>query len=83
MAVTKVAVSRKILDWALARSGKSVSDLEPKFKKLSKWMSGEDQPSLRQLKDLANRQQPHSVIFFLNDHRWKSSRFLTSEHLRA
>jgi Zn-dependent peptidase ImmA (M78 family) len=66
MAVTKVKVSRKVLDWALARSGKSVSDLEPKFKKLGKWISGEEQPTLRQLKSLAKQTATPFGYFFLD-----------------
>jgi Zn-dependent peptidase ImmA (M78 family) len=65
MAVTKVAVNAKILDWALARSGKAISDLEPKFKKIRQWASGEDQPSLPQLKELAKQTATPFGYFFL------------------
>jgi Zn-dependent peptidase ImmA (M78 family) len=66
MAMAKVAVSTKILDWALARAGKSVADLEPKFKKLRQWMSGEEQPTLRQLEDFAKHTTTPFGYFFLD-----------------
>jgi Zn-dependent peptidase ImmA (M78 family) len=55
MAVTKVAVNITVLNWALTRSGKSVSDLEAKFPKLTQWLTGEKQPTLRQLEDVAKQ----------------------------
>jgi len=65
MAVTKVAVNAKILNWALARSGKSISDLELKYKKIRQWISGEEQPSLRQLEELAKQTATPFGYFFL------------------
>lgn len=55
MAVTKVEVNVNVLNWALTRSGKSISDLEAKFPKLIEWLTGEEQPTLRQLEDFAKQ----------------------------
>jgi len=63
--VTKIAVSAKILDWALARSSKSISHLELKFPKLRKWISGEEQPTFRQLEELARQTATPFGYFFL------------------
>jgi Zn-dependent peptidase ImmA (M78 family) len=55
MAVTKVAVNINVLNWALTRSGKSIPDLQEKFPKLIQWLTAEEQPTLRQLEDLAKQ----------------------------
>lgn len=65
--MARVAVNRKVLDWALDRSGTSVSELESKLKKIRKWMSGEQQPTLKQLEDLAKRTATPLGYFFLDE----------------
>lgn len=51
--MVKVAVNPDVLNWALSRSGLSLSDLESKLKKIRDWISGSDQPTLRQLELIA------------------------------
>jgi len=62
-----VAVSRKILDWALDRSGLTLSDLEHKFPKLPQWVAGQSQPTLRQLERLAKFTFTPLGFFFLKE----------------
>lgn len=63
--MTRVAVSTSVLKWALARVGRSVDDLEPRFPKLARWLAGEDQPTLRQLEDFARATHTPFGYFFL------------------
>lgn len=51
--MAKVAVNPDVLKWALSRSGLCLSDLEAKLKKIRDWISGSDQPTLRQLELIA------------------------------
>lgn len=51
--MSRVAVSRGVLQWALDRRGASVSDLETKFPRLAEWLEGLRQPTLRQLERFA------------------------------
>ncbi len=50
-----VDVEPKVLEWALRRSGKSVSELSAKtnFKRLPKWLAGDKSPTLLQLERLS------------------------------
>jgi len=65
--MSRVAVHRKILDWALDRSGLTVSDLEPKFPRLRQWIAGQSQPTLRQLESLAKHTLTPLGFFFLTE----------------
>lgn len=65
--MTRVAVNTKVLDWALDRSGTSVSELESKLKKIRKWMTGEQQPTLKQLETLAKSTATPLGYFFLDE----------------
>jgi len=65
--MSRVAVSEKILDWALDRSGLSLADLEPKFPRLHQWISGQSQPTLRQLELLAKSTLTPLGFFFLKE----------------
>lgn len=51
--MSRVAVATGVLQWALERAGRSETGLEKKFPKIRQWLSGETQPTLRQLEDLA------------------------------
>ena len=62
-----MAVNTKVLDWALDRSGTSVSELESKLKKIRKWMLGEQQPTLKQLETLAKSTATPLGYFFLDE----------------
>jgi Zn-dependent peptidase ImmA (M78 family) len=65
--MSRVAVSEKILDWALDRSGLTLADLEPKFPRLRQWISGQSQPTLRQLELLAKHTLTPLGFFFLEE----------------
>jgi len=65
--MSRVAVSEKILDWALDRSGLTLADLEPKFPRLHQWISGQSQPTLRQLELLAKSTLTPLGFFFLKE----------------
>jgi Zn-dependent peptidase ImmA (M78 family) len=53
--MSRVAVATAVLRWALERAGRSEDDLQKnrKFSKIREWLSGETQPTLRQLENLA------------------------------
>lgn len=54
--MSKVAVATGVLRWALeraGRAGRSEDYFQQKFPKIQEWLSGESQPTLRQLEDLA------------------------------
>jgi Zn-dependent peptidase ImmA (M78 family) len=63
--MTKVAVSKEMLAWALDRAGRSVEDFETRFPKLTNWLAGQDQPTLRQLEDFAKAIHAPFGYFFL------------------
>ncbi len=48
----RIALSTEVLEWALNRSNRRES-LENKFPKVSEWLSGDVQPTLRQLENFA------------------------------
>jgi len=50
--MTRVAISEPVLRWALERSG-MFEAVQQRFPKLSKWLQGLSQPTLRQLEALA------------------------------
>jgi len=53
--MTRVEVDRRILEWAIKRSGKSVDELKSRqtLRKIDEWLAGELDPTLRQLEDLS------------------------------
>lgn len=65
--MSRVAVSRKILDWALDRAGLTLSDLEGKFPALRQWLDGEKQPTFRQLELLSKSTLTPFGFFFLKE----------------
>lgn len=50
--MTTVAVSERVLRWAIGRTADPI-ELQQKFPKLPEWLSGESQPTLRQLENFA------------------------------
>lgn len=62
--MSRVAVSESVLRWALERSGKA-AELKQRFAKLSEWLEGISQPTLRQLEDLAKATATPFGYFFL------------------
>jgi Zn-dependent peptidase ImmA (M78 family) len=48
-----VAISEGVLRWAVDRAGLRIDDLRGKFPKIQQWLTGESQPTLKQLEKLA------------------------------
>ena len=65
--MSRVAVRKKILDWALDRSGLTLADIEPKFPRVRQWVAGQSQPTLRQLEGLAKLTLTPLGFFFLEE----------------
>ena len=65
--MSRVAVSRKVLDWALGRSGKTLEDLSLRLPKAPQWATGQSQPTLRQLESLAKLTLTPLGFFFLDE----------------
>lgn len=64
--MTRVTVSESVLRWALDRSGRPTA-IQQKFPMLSKWLSGERQPTLRQLEKFAKATSAPLGYLFLSD----------------
>jgi len=68
--MSRVAVATGVLRWAVeraSRSGRSVDKLQKKFPKIGQWLSGESQPTLRQLEELAKATLTPFGFFFLQE----------------
>lgn len=65
--MSRVAVSEKILGWALDRSGLTMPDVEHRFPRLRQWVSGQSQPTLHQLESLARLTLTPLGFFFLDE----------------
>jgi len=63
--MTTVAASIPVLRWAAQRAGLSDDNLVAHFSKWPLWLSGEAQPTLRQLEDFARRTHTAFGYFFL------------------
>jgi Zn-dependent peptidase ImmA (M78 family)/transcriptional regulator with XRE-family HTH domain len=50
--MTRVAISSAVLSWAMERSG-APETVKQRFPKLSEWLQGQSQPTLRQLEEFA------------------------------
>ena len=64
--MTPVTISQPVLRWALERSGR-VEAVRRKFPKLSEWLQGQSQPTLRQLEALARATSTPLGYFFLSE----------------
>jgi Zn-dependent peptidase ImmA (M78 family) len=64
--MSKVAVKKNVLQWALDRSNRSVQDLEQRFPKIGDWMAGQSAPTLRQLEKLAKATLTPLGMLFLD-----------------
>lgn len=51
--MSRVAVKKEVLQWAIERCGKSPEDMQERFPRILKWISGEIKPTFRQLEKLA------------------------------
>jgi len=63
--MSRVNVNKKVLRWAVSRSGQELDDLEQKFPKIHQWADEESQPTLRQLESLARATHTPLGFFFL------------------
>ncbi|OHB77892.1 MAG: DNA-binding protein [Planctomycetes bacterium RBG_16_55_9] len=63
--MSRVNVSKKVLRWAVSRSGHELDDLEQKFPRIHQWADEESQPTLRQLELLAKATLTPLGFFFL------------------
>jgi Zn-dependent peptidase ImmA (M78 family) len=59
----RISIRPELFQWAQQRSGKSVEDLRAKFRKYPEWLSGEAQPTMRQLEEFAG--QTYTPLGFL------------------
>jgi len=59
-----VDVKPELIRWAIERSGLPYEELAAKFPKLGDWQSGDQQPTLRQLKEFAKKTMtPFGYLF--------------------
>lgn len=63
---SRISVSHRILEWAVARSGRSISDLQRTLPKLPKWQEGE-YLTLHEVESLAKETSTPLGYFFLQD----------------
>lgn len=63
--MARVAVEQQILAWAIDRSGLPLPELQTKLPKISEWLTGASQPTLRQLETLARATETPLGFFFL------------------
>ncbi len=63
--MSRVAVDKKVLRWAVRRAGLELDDLERKFPRIRQWATGEILPTLRQLETLAKATFTPLGFFFL------------------
>lgn len=64
--MTKVAVSKAVLSWAIERSGVPLAALQRRFPRIDAWRGGDAQPTLRQLEDLAKATATPLGFLFLD-----------------
>ncbi len=67
MAEQSVNVSRDLIRWAIARSGRSLDTLARYMPRIGQWESGEAQPTLKQLEKLAQKTWTPLGYFFLSE----------------
>ncbi|MCL0081050.1 ImmA/IrrE family metallo-endopeptidase [Peptococcaceae bacterium] len=65
--MNKVTVNSNVLNWAIERSGKTLSDLEHKFPKIYDWITDENQPTFHQLENFAKATLTPFGFFFLEE----------------
>lgn len=63
--MNRVAVEKRLLLWAVDRSGRDVEELEPRCPRIHEWIAGTCQPTLRQLESLARATLTPLGFFFL------------------
>ena len=63
--MSRVAIKRDILRWAMDRSGVTIDDLQRRFPNVRQWDTGERRPTLRQVESLARLTMTPLGFFFL------------------
>ncbi len=65
--MTRVGIPSRMLRWAIERSDIPEEDLRRRFDKLSDWIDGKSQPTLRQLEEFARATHTPIGYLFLNE----------------
>ncbi len=65
--MSRVAVDKKVLRWAVRRSGLELDDLKKRFPRIRQWETGESHPTLRQLESLAKATLTPLGFLFLTE----------------
>jgi len=65
--MSRVAVNKEVLQWALDRAGLTLDSLQRKFPKIRQWATGDSHPTLRQLESLAKATHTPIGFFFLGE----------------
>jgi len=65
--MVRVGVAERVLRWAMERSDLSQDDLQHRFPKIRQWLTGDSQPTLRQLEFLAKSTLTPLGFFFLKE----------------
>ena len=63
--MTRVTVNPKVLEWASDRSDKGRTELTSRFPRLSRWLSGDEAPTLNQLEQFSKATSTPLGFFFL------------------
>lgn len=63
--MTRVQVRPELLHWASDRAGKSIDALAQRFHALERWLTGETDPTVKQLEDFAKATRTPFGFFFL------------------
>ncbi|MCF6256901.1 MAG: ImmA/IrrE family metallo-endopeptidase [Gammaproteobacteria bacterium] len=63
--MTRVTLNPELLHWALARADLTADALTKAFPKINDWLTGEVQPTLKQLENFANKTHTAIGYFFL------------------
>ena len=65
--IERIEIPRKILEWAITRGGYDIDDFLVSNQKVSEWMDGTNQPTIKQLEAFSNRVHlPFGYLFLEN-----------------
>jgi Zn-dependent peptidase ImmA (M78 family) len=64
--MARVSLNADVLRWIIDRSGESLESLRKRFKKISDWIDGSGEPTLRQVEELAQATMTPLGWFFLD-----------------
>ena len=69
--MSRAAINKDLIRWAVDRSGQDEAALVERFPKLPQWEAGEVQPTFKQLEDFAQATLTPFGAFFLPRRRWR------------